>query len=95
MLAQWAPENMEPPLPCGHINGEKTLRFQNETLKQWYLDYTETNHLSRYYIHVGFVGKGEIWITSVDGQFNISSQTFWECTPSWSTPETFCYEDFF
>ena len=122
MLAQWAPENLEPRLPWRHLNGEGTFRSQDESYKQWYLDYIEQDPLSRYHIHVGFVKTRENLFTSIDGQFNISSQThnwfqskyskrpyfvgpsaclsssvttLWECTPSWSTPETFCCKDFF
>ena len=125
MLAQWAPENLEPRLPWRHFSGERTiisLINPDEDYKQYYLDYIKNEPLSRYHIHVGFVKKREKLFTSIDGQFNISSHThswfqskfserpyfvgpsvclssslttLWECTPSWSTPETFCCKDFF
>ena len=122
MLEQWARGNLEPRLPWRHLIGEGTFRSQEESYKQWYLEYIEKLPLANYHIHVGFVKKRENLFTSVDGQFNISSQThswfqskyskrpyfvgpsvclsqslttLWECTPSWSTPETFCCKDFF
>ena len=123
MLAQWAPDNMEPRLPWRHLYREETSITPDESVNQWYWNLTRNAPLANYHIHMGFVKKSESLFTSIDGQFNISSQThswsqtkyssmrgyffgpsvclssslttLWECTPSWSTPETFCCKDFF
>ena len=73
MLAQWAPENVEPRLPWRLLTGERKNR--HDSSDDWYLEWIENKPLQHYHIHVGFIKKGENLFTSIDGQFNISSQT--------------------